>query len=122
MSLSMIGRSKVAVVMSSTLLFLVFNCFGGSGTSAGSSSGLAAGGAEIYANNCSRCHGSDGRANTAKGKQVGAVDLTSDEWTPNEARDTRIVTKGRGSMPSFKNRLTADEITSVVRYIVRFKS
>ena len=115
MSLSMIGRLKVAVVMSSTLLFLVFNCFGGSGTS-------AAGGAEIYANNCARCHGSDGRANTAKGKQVGAVDLTSDEWTPNEARDTRIVTKGRGSMPAFKNRLTADEITSVVRYIVRFKS
>lgn len=123
MSLSAIGRLKAAVVVSSTFLFLAFICFGGSGISAaGRGSGSAAGGAEVYANYCARCHGSDGRARTAKGRQVGAVNLTSDDWTPNEARDTRTVTKGRGSMPAFKNRLTAGEITSVVRYIVRFKS
>lgn len=123
MSLLSIGRLKIAIVMSSTLLLLVFGFYGGSGRTAAMSVEMSAkGGAEVYANNCARCHGSDGKAKTAKGKQVGAVDLTSDEWSPNEARDTRIVTKGKGSMPAFKSKLTADEITSVVRYIVRFKS
>lgn len=123
MSLLSIGRLKIAIVVSSTLLFLVFGCFGGYGNTVAKSVEMSAkGGAEIYANYCSRCHGADGRAKTAKGKQVGAVDLTSDEWSPNEARDTRIVSKGKGSMPAFKSKLTADEITSVVRYIVRFKS
>jgi mono/diheme cytochrome c family protein len=78
-------------------------------------------GATIYAQNCARCHGNDGRAQTPKGRQVDAVDLTSDEWTPDYARDTRIVTKGKGSMPSFKNKLTAAEISAVVQYIRRFK-
>lgn len=79
-------------------------------------------GERVYSENCARCHGNDGKARTAKGRQVGAVDLTSDEWSPNEARDTRIVSKGKGSMPAFKNRLTADEIASVVAYIRKFKS
>jgi mono/diheme cytochrome c family protein len=79
-------------------------------------------GAAIYSQNCARCHGTDGRAQTAKGRQVKAVDLTSDEWSPDEGRDTRIVTKGKGSMPSFKSKLTPDEISAVASYIRRFKN
>jgi len=78
-------------------------------------------GAAIYSQNCARCHGVDGRAQTPKGRQVKAVDLTSDEWSPEEAHDTRIVTKGKGSMPAFKNKLTPAEIGAVVSYIRRFK-
>lgn len=123
MSLRIIGRLKIAVVVSSAVLLLIFSCFGGpSGVAAGTAAEPSSGGAEVYANHCTRCHGADGKARTAKGKQVGAVDLTSSEWTPNEARDTRIISKGKGSMPAFKSKLTADEITSVARYIVRFKS
>jgi len=122
-----IRRTNILILFSSIFLFSAYVFLGHADSSAASSGGNFAGsrvtgGADIYANNCSRCHGTDGRAQTPKGRQVGAVDLTSDEWTPNEPRDIRLVTKGRGSMPSFKNRLTADEITSVVRYIVRFKS
>lgn len=78
-------------------------------------------GAKIYAMSCARCHGADGRAKTGKGKQTGAVDLTSDDWEPNEARDTRIVTNGKGKMPSFKKSLKPDDIKSVVAYIRKFK-
>ena len=78
-------------------------------------------GASIYAMSCARCHGADGRAQTSKGKQTGAVDLTSDEWEPNDVRDTRIISKGKGRMPAFKRTLKPEEINSVVTYIRRFK-
>ena len=78
-------------------------------------------GASVYAMSCARCHGADGRAQTAKGKQTGAVDLTSDEWEPNDVRDTRIISKGKGRMPAFKRTLKPEEINSVVAYIRKFK-
>ena len=81
----------------------------------------ASDGASVYAMSCARCHGADGRAKTAKGKQTGAVDLTSDEWEPNDARDTRIITNGKGKMPAFKRTLKPEQIKSVVVYIRRFK-
>ena len=78
-------------------------------------------GAAVYAQNCARCHGSDGRAQTAKGRAVGATDLTSSAWLPDTARDTRIVTRGKEEMPSFRAKLKPAEIEAVVNYIRRFK-
>lgn len=79
-------------------------------------------GAAVYAQMCSRCHGSDGRANTRKGRSVGAADLTSNDWMPDTARDIRIVTRGKEDMPSFKAKLKPAEIEAVVSYIRRFKN
>jgi cytochrome c6 len=79
------------------------------------------GGAAVYVQNCARCHGADGRAQTRKGREVDAVDLTGDDWSPDTGRDTRLVTRGKGSMPSFGKKLTAAQISSVVQYIRRFK-
>lgn len=84
-------------------------------------SGAGRDGAKIYAVSCARCHGADGKAQTGKGKQTNAVDLTSDDWEPNDARDTRIITKGKGKMPGFKSTLKPDDIQSVVVYIRKFK-
>lgn len=78
-------------------------------------------GAAIYTRSCSRCHGADGRAQTAKGKAVDAADFTSDDWQPDLARDIRIVTKGKGDMPTFKRTLKPAEIQAVVAYIRRFR-
>lgn len=78
-------------------------------------------GAKIYAMSCARCHGADGRAKTGKGKQTNAVDLTGDEWEPNDVRDTRIINNGKGKMPGFKKSLKPDDIQSVVVYIRKFK-
>lgn len=78
-----------------------------------------AGPAEIFAANCAVCHGRDGRAKTARGKRAGATDFTSD-WNRDEARGIRIITNGKGQMPSFKKKLTAAEIRSVFSYVARF--
>jgi mono/diheme cytochrome c family protein len=90
------------------------------GTAAAASSGIARSGpAEIYAAHCATCHGRDGRASTAKGKRAGATDLTS-EWNRDPARGVRIITNGKGEMPSFKKKLTAAEIRAVFGYVSQF--
>ena len=76
--------------------------------------------AEIYAAQCAKCHGADGRAKTAKGKRAGATDFTSD-WNTDEARGIRIITNGKGEMPSFKKKLSANEIKSVFSYLLKFR-
>jgi mono/diheme cytochrome c family protein len=87
--------------------------------SAASSASASRGPAEIYAAHCATCHGRDGRARTAKGKRAGATDFTSD-WNRDQARGIRIVTNGKGEMPSFKGKLTAAEIRAVFGYVSRF--
>jgi cytochrome c6 len=83
--------------------------------------GAFSGPAEIYTANCAKCHGADGRAKTAKGKRAGATDLTSD-WNRDEARGIRIITNGKGEMPSFKGKLSPAEIRSVFNYVsTRFR-
>lgn len=76
--------------------------------------------AQIYAAHCAQCHGANGRAKTAKGKRTGATDFTSD-WNTDEARGIRIITNGKSEMPSFKKKLTANEIRSVFNYVLRFR-
>lgn len=75
--------------------------------------------AALYETHCASCHGLDGRAKTAKGKRSGATDLTS-EWDRDEARGIRIITKGKGEMPSFKGKLTSQEIREVFGHIIKF--
>lgn len=77
--------------------------------------------AAIYSQNCARCHGMDGRAQTPKGRKTEAVDFTSGDWTPDTTHDTRMVTRGKGSMPAFGKKLTPAQISAVVQYIRRFK-
>jgi mono/diheme cytochrome c family protein len=77
-------------------------------------------GAPIYSAHCATCHGSDGRARTAKGKRTGATDFTGD-WNTDEARGIRIITNGKSEMPSFKRKLNASEIRAVFGYVLRFR-
>ena len=77
--------------------------------------------AEIYSKNCTECHGTDGRAKTPKGRRLAATDFTKKDWNPDEARGIRIITKGKSDMPSFKDKLTADEIREVFGYVVKFR-
>jgi mono/diheme cytochrome c family protein len=75
---------------------------------------------DVYAAHCATCHGSDGRAKTAKGKRSGATDFTSD-WNTDEARGIRIISNGKGEMPSFKGKLSSQEIRGVFARVLRFK-
>ena len=67
-------------------------------------------GAQVYADNCAGCHGADG------GGGVGPSLLRITDVLPNEADEIAVVTDGRGSMPAWDGRLSADEIRAVVAY------
>ena len=78
-------------------------------------------GAAIYAERCVNCHGSDGRAQTPRGKRKGATDFTSAKWKPNDARMMKVIAEGKGNMPSFKEVLSEDEIKAVMMFVKTFK-
>ena len=75
--------------------------------------------AVTFAKNCATCHGKDGRAKTFKAKFNHARDLTDPQWQSG-VTDERIfnsITNGKGKMPSFKRKLTNEQIESLVTYV-----
>ncbi len=88
------------------------------GFSAAENSALAAN-AKIYASNCARCHGADGKGQTVVGQSLDTPDLTAQSLSA--ASVARIVSKGKGSMPSFGKKLTKAQIASVAAYAARLK-
>ena len=70
----------------------------------------SADGAKIFASNCARCHGAEG---------------VKDSRTPNlqtialdKAGLVKSITYGKGHMPAFEDKLTAEEISAVADLIV----
>ena len=72
-----------------------------------------------YATYCTRCHGGDGRGQTAKGRQTHAGDLTKSKVS--DAKGIRMITNGSGEMPAFKNSMNADQIRGVMSYVHGFR-
>ena len=73
----------------------------------------------IYNNQCAKCHGRDGRAKSLHAKHVHARDLTAADWQ-NDVSDERIfnsISNGKGKMPSFKKKLSENDINSLVTYV-----
>ncbi len=79
----------------------------------------AAGGAEIYAQSCSRCHGGDGKSQTGKGKQTHATDLTVSRIS--DAKGIKIIANGKGSMPGFKGTIADADMPAVMAYVKGFR-
>ena len=69
----------------------------------------------LYVQNCAKCHGSNGKAQTALGKRLGADDLTAS--TASTSKIIRVITNGRGKMPSFKKKLSTKQISSLAGYV-----
>jgi cytochrome c6 len=71
--------------------------------------------------NCSICHGEDGSGDTPIGMSLEIPDLRSDEVQKlSDTELINIVTNGKDPMPSFKGKLTADEIKGVIGYVRTF--
>jgi cytochrome c6 len=68
----------------------------------------------LYVQNCARCHGANGKAETALGRKYDANDITGGVSVN---KIVRIVTNGKGHMPSFKKRLTAAQIAQIASYV-----
>jgi mono/diheme cytochrome c family protein len=82
---------------------------------------LADGGADFKAK-CAMCHGPDGKGDTSMGKTLKLRDLGSAEvQSQSDADLTGIITSGKGKMPKYDGKLTADQIKDVVKYVRTLK-
>ncbi len=75
-------------------------------------------GATLYKTKCAMCHGADGKGETPMGKKLNIRDLSSPEvQKQTDAELTTIITKGKGKMPPFAGKLTAEQIGQVLAQI-----
>lgn len=78
--------------------------------------GLAEAGADIFAENCTSCHGEDGKGN----REFGAPNLTDAVWLygASEERIVETITDSRfGRMPQWRTRLSPADIRKVAVYV-----
>ena len=69
-------------------------------------------GKEVFAEQCSVCHGGDGLGGN------GGSDLTTMPKAKEQAGAEEQVTNGGGGMPAFKGQMSAEEIKHVAAYVV----
>jgi len=75
-------------------------------------------GPTLYKTKCAMCHGADGKGETPMGKKLKIRDLGSPEvQKQTDAELTTIVSKGKGKMPPFASKLTAEQIGQVLAHI-----
>jgi len=72
----------------------------------------AAAGKEVFAEQCSVCHGADGLGGN------GGPDLTTMPKAKEQAGAEEQVTNGGGGMPAFAGTLSEEEIANVAAYVV----
>ena len=65
----------------------------------------------IFASNCARCHGGDRSGGRGPA-------LLPERLTQDPAIYQTTITNGSGGMPSFSTKLSADEISALVEYIL----
>jgi len=77
----------------------------------------------LFARNCATCHGADGRGETLAGKISGVPNMTDRKWQEgiSEKRMMMSVRNGRGSMPSFDEKLSQNEIVLLINHVRNFK-
>jgi len=67
----------------------------------------------VYGKNCAKCHGK-----TAEGRTFGGPSLANAKTAAASTDDLRgIITNGKGHMPKFTGKLTAEEIDTLVQQI-----
>jgi mono/diheme cytochrome c family protein len=75
---------------------------------------------EIYAKNCEGCHGPKAEGGLAKvdNKQIKVPSLKAEHAVKHtDEKLIKMITNGEEEMPSFKTKLSQDEISLMVRYI-----
>ncbi len=110
-------RTAVLVAVSASVAFAA-GCGGDSGSSSGDSG--SSGGSQITASTgkeifqkagCVSCH------TLADAGAAGNIGPNLDEEKPPKDEVVKYVTEGDGRMPSFKDRLTAEQIDTVSEYV-----
>jgi len=79
--------------------------------------------AQLFSQNCAKCHGKDGRAKGLKAKVAGVRNLADAEWQ-DRVTDERIfnsINNGKGKMPAFGKKLSEADVNSLVNYVRSLK-
>lgn len=71
-------------------------------------------GKEIFEKNCAKCHGKDGTK-----RLLGAKNLQKSVLTTTE--NYEIIANGKGKMPSWKEKLSTEQINQVIEYLAVLK-
>lgn len=79
-------------------------------------------GKAVYGTRCASCHLKTGKGNPAMVTMfkvdASAMDLTGKDAQGKSDKDlAALITAGKGKMPSYKDKLSADEINAVAAYI-----
>ena len=109
-------KSGVKVALITVFSSLVFAAWLARPERSTAAAGELEGSRALYNAHCAVCHGRDGRANTPKGRETEADDITGGVST---AKTVRVVTNGKGEMPSFRRRLTKAQISSIAAYVAK---
>lgn len=79
-------------------------------------------GGAIFKSKCAMCHGPDGKGQTAMGKSLKLKDLGSAEVQKmTNAELQKVITDGKGKMPSYKDKLDQASIDAVIAFIRTLK-
>ena len=71
----------------------------------------------IYASKCAVCHGNDGSANTAKGKELKVRNLRSEEFKKMpDAKAMEVMLKGKGKMEGYEKTLGKEKLEQLLAY------
>jgi mono/diheme cytochrome c family protein len=75
----------------------------------------------IYAQNCARCHGADGRGDAQMKTQLPVRDFSDPAFQARASNDdiARVIMTGKGQMPAFGGALSAPKIQSLSGYVHR---
>lgn len=71
----------------------------------------------LYASKCAVCHGNDGSANTAKGKELKVRNLRSEEFKKmTDAKALEVMLKGKGKMEGYEKTLGKEKVQQLLAY------
>jgi mono/diheme cytochrome c family protein len=84
-----------------------------------------ASGVKLFNKHCASCHGKDGKARTKAARKLGVRDLTiskaADEQIADSIWEGRKDKNGRIKMPTFKEKLSPEEIVVLVEFVKKFR-
>lgn len=78
---------------------------------------------QLYAENCLRCHGDDGRGDPRQLTLAPNLDLTRSVMVARGARGLifQRITQGYGSMPAFGHKLQRGDVELLVDFVLNFQ-
>ena len=99
-------RNRMAIAILSVMAFSAMTVF------------AQAPGAATYKAKCAMCHCADGSGNTPAGKATKTPSFTSPAvMKMSKAQLVAATKEGKGKMPAYAGKLTAEQINQVVAYI-----